>query len=142
MCSYKIPECISVANSPIHRVYQSYNKFRRTQNIDEMCFFTKESINTFKCFPNKSIKKMQTDYFAQVMYHHLWLGSLSQSYAVNAWDCSRTYHRNEQRYPFSHSFSMVLHQRNEGECSLKQSAGTAKYCGELSFLKVIRTKFC
>ena len=28
-----------------------------------------------------------------------------------------------------------------GECSLKQSAGTAKYCDELSFLRVTRTEF-
>ena len=29
-----------------------------------------------------------------------------------------------------------------GECNLKQSAATAKYCGELSFLRVTRTEFC
>ena len=53
-----------VANSPIHRVYRRYTKFRWTQNNDEMCFFAKESIKIFKCFPNKSIKNMLTDYFA------------------------------------------------------------------------------
>ena len=33
-----------LANSPIHRVYRRYTKFRRTQHIDEMGFFAKENI--------------------------------------------------------------------------------------------------
>ena len=54
----------AVANSPIHRVYRRYAKFLKTQNIDEMRFLAKERIKIFKCFPNKSIKKILTDYFA------------------------------------------------------------------------------
>ena len=54
----------TVVNSPMHREYRLYTKFRKIKNIDEMCFLAKESIKIFKCFPNKSIKKVFTDYFA------------------------------------------------------------------------------
>ena len=50
----------TVANSPIHRVYRQYTKFRWTQNIDEICFFAKESIKIFNVYPTKCYK----DYFA------------------------------------------------------------------------------
>ena len=83
-------EIIPVANSPIHRVYWRYTKFRWTQNIDEMCFFAKESIKILNVFSTNQLRKCYKDYFAYLLYHRRWLGSLSQSCAVNAWDCACT----------------------------------------------------
>ena len=53
-------------------------------------------------------------------------------------------HRKKERYPCSHSSSLpwFFTSGTKGECSLKQSAGTAKYCDELAFLRVTRTEFC
>ena len=48
---------LSVANSPIHRIYRWYTKFRRTQNIDEMCFFSKESIKILNVSPTNQLRK-------------------------------------------------------------------------------------
>ena len=47
----------AVANSPVHRVYRQYTKFRRTQNIDEMCFFAKENIKILNVFPTNQLGK-------------------------------------------------------------------------------------
>ena len=49
--------CIPVANSPIHRVYRRYTKYRRTQNIDELCFFAKESITILNVYPTNQLRK-------------------------------------------------------------------------------------
>ena len=55
--AYAAPEILqvsaikSVANSPIHRVYRRYTKYRSTQNIDELCFFAKESIKILNVYP-------------------------------------------------------------------------------------------
>ena len=47
----------AVANSPIHRVYRRYTKFRRIQNIDELCFFAKESIKILNVCPTNQLRK-------------------------------------------------------------------------------------
>ena len=129
-----------MANSPIHRVYRRYTKYRRTQNIDELCFFffAKESIKISNFYPTNQLRKC-------------WLLCVSstlawQSPAIVCGECKGLHaHFSTARNSDMHATLVLQWFFTSGvreECSFKQSAGTAKYCGELSFLRVTRFEFC
>ena len=77
-------DSMPVANSPIHRVYRRYTKFRRTKNCrHEMSFFVKKkSIMILNISP---INQLRNSYHISVD------GCLSQFYAVNARNARTTF---------------------------------------------------
>ena len=133
----------AVANSPIHRVYRRYTKFHWTQNIDEMCFFAKESIKILNVSPTNQLKKCQTTLLS---YSNVSSSLTWQSLAILCGESLALHaHFSTARNSDMHAtivLQWVFTSGARGECSFEQSAGTAKYCGELSFLSITRSEFC
>ena len=120
------PMPLPVVNSPIHRVYRRYTKFRWTQNIDEICFFAKESFKILNVSPTNQLIKCYKDYFclAAVSSSLAW-----QSLAILCGECMglRAHFytaRNSDIYaPIV--IPWFFTSKASGECSLKQSSGQA-----------------
>ena len=104
------------------------------------CVCSKKKVLRFLNVSPTNQLKVLTGYFAQVLYHLRWLGSP----AILCGECMGLHvHFNTTRNsdilaPVVLPWFFTI----RGECSLKHSVSTTKYCGELSFLRVTRTEFC